>query len=182
MLGDRHMNTRRLAVLTLITLLSGCIGNSEVSSPPANDAIHTTTGTLTALPTVECDGPSDEVALLGELCGMEVWPTGWLPTHRGGFAADIGPDGGPFILIFADPVDSSGSLASRLRYSVYIQQNVTSLGYAQGWRSAEPVTDGAVTTDHAEHVGCSGDTWTGQGEVLWRNTTVRFSWSGALGC
>ncbi len=174
-----------IAVLTL-----GCAKN-EVDAPPVNAAITNqaaTPGTEPDMPYhVACDGPSEDLAVLGAVCGADTNDLDWTKTDGPGMAMAVGSIGGPMFMVYARsgyPSDYQADMSDRLGYSAYF----VSLGRTGGdeallneWKSGEPVVAGSVLTFDARFVACS-EGWSGEGSFVFRSTTVSFAWMAIEPC
>jgi hypothetical protein len=167
----------------------GC-DSSRVNAPPVNTAISNTAGSVTLPFTVQCDGPADEVALLGGICGSGTSGLEWFLTDApSGMATMIGPGSGPFFLLY-DRVDHdpsvSANVAGQAHYAafVFLQQEPSEASpetILDGWIGAEAVSSGAVVTQQVDFLACGGG-WLGQGSFVWRTTKLTFAWSASELC
>lgn len=163
---------KRLSVLLgfLGLLASGCIGSGPdpVAPPAANAAIVQSSVPLfdsAEVTTVECDGPADEVALLGGLCGADAFTASGYPLSGGwGRETDLG---NLELYVMGDPEDFS-----TLEFAAF----VTPSG-----GSREPVTEGSVHVTMASNTACSSS-FTATATFLWRGTTIRVPWSSTVPC
>lgn len=171
-----HRKGRILVGLACFAGVSGCFGPPPVSSPPPNASISVAIGTLTLPTRVECEGPAEELALLGDICGAATGTLALRETTGGGFRVVVGGSTGPYLLIYADPSDEAGTFAERLQYAAFVQMEVDDEGRPKPWREAEPVAEGVVITEYAEPGYAGYEWWRAQGEFLWRHTTIRLAW------
>jgi hypothetical protein len=180
------MKFHLLIGLVPMSLFFGCTPVHPIAGPSPNPDIAATTGPITLPYIVECDGPTDELEVLGDLCGSPSGDLYRLETRGHGFATMVGPDEGPLLLIFAESTGEADDLPETLGYAAYIRLDgyLEEGGYAamQSWRDAIPVTEGAVVTRTAEPASCSPLEWIGQGELLFRNTTLTLAWSAGGAC
>jgi hypothetical protein len=166
----------------------GCAPVDDVPAPPANPAIVNTAGSTTLPARIECDGPAEELALLGALCGSTTSLVGWRGTDaEKGMAMAVGPEhGGPLLLVYnrLDRDPGLVNVAAEVKYSAFVllspadRDSTATLGE---WPKAESVSAGQVTSQLVKFEACS-DSWIAEGTFTWRSTQVRLSWAAARGC
>lgn len=166
-------------MLGLIFALSGCLPGAErVDAPSSNAAITVTSAASDRPYGIECDGPPDEVALLGALCGTELRgygdPSSAITNVDGyGMGTRIAPnDGGTgeAIYIFAEAPEASMSDVS---YAAYVAVFGTRGGTVEDWVYAEPVSEGEVAHESWTFDACTANPWAADATLLWRSTTIR---------
>lgn len=178
----------RVAVVSLIIV--GCADSDVIYSPPVNPAISNIEGIgMATLPLrVDCEGPAEDLAVLGGICGNRTDNLGWWKTDApAGMALWIGPQSGPLILLYNwlgyEP-DYRKNVAGEVQYSAYVlREGAPESGFSStlnAWDRAESVTNGDVITYWARF-SCSGS-WYGEGTFQWRSTTLKFAWLAGKGC
>jgi len=167
------------------TLLTGClIPDDDVPAPPANPAISNVAGSVTLPSRIECDGPAEELALLGKLCGASTAEVAWMGTDaEKGMSTALGPPDGPVLLVYnrLDRDPGRANVAAEVKYSAYVLLSVGSDDVLRSWSRAEPVSSGQVTSQLVTFQACSV-TWSAEGTFAWRSTTLRLSWGAMRPC
>lgn len=175
----------RGSVGLLCALLTGCLTSvDDVPAPPANAAISNAAGSVTLPSRIECDGPAEELALLGKLCGAKTVLAAWMGTDAAmGMSTALGPPEGPVVLLYnrleRDP--GRANVAGEVKYSAYVLLSVGSGDVLRSWSRAEPVSSGQVTSQLVRFEACSAS-WIAEGTFTWRSTTLRFSWGASRPC
>lgn len=175
----------RGSVVLLCAALGGCFNPADdVPAPPPNAAISNTAGSVTLPSRIDCDGPADELALLGKLCGAATPGAVWKGTDaKKGMSTALGPEEGPRLLIYnqlnRDP--GATNVAADVQYSAYVLLSAGSDDALRSWPRAEPVSAGQVTSELVKFEACS-ISWFAEGTFTWRSTTLRLSWGAARPC
>jgi hypothetical protein len=188
-MGARTRTPTALIAFSLLGCSNGC--SDQVDSPPMNSAITNQAGA--SLPdqlsfTVTCEGPDDELTILGGICGAKTDFLGWSSTDaQSGMGMWVGPTDGPLFMVF-NRLDyeppASKNVAAELQYAAYLVRKGMAddaVATLDQWSDGEPVTSGAVTTYDARFTACV-DSWVAEGTFLWRSTTPSFAWRAAQGC
>jgi hypothetical protein len=177
--------SRGTVVVLCATMLVGCINPSDdIPAPPPNADIANTAGSVTLPSRIDCDGPDDELALLGKLCGAATPDAVWIGTDaKKGMSTALGPERGPRLLIYnqLDRDPGGANVAAEVKYSAYVLLSVGSDDALRSWSRAEPVSAGQVTTELVKFEACS-ISWFAEGTFTWRSTTLRLSWGAARPC
>lgn len=145
---------------------------------------------------VQCDGPAEEIALLGAICSSTSH-TGYLYLDQDDGSTGVGvslPDrwevsSGARLLLYGlvdvPSRDWTDDRSASMTYAAYVLLDPSDIEaddpLLAHWGDAEPITEGTVVTEVATGDPC-GFGWTGSAELLWRNTTIRVSWEGSHGC
>lgn len=173
-------------------LLVGC-GDEQAEAPPANPRIENEAKDLpldvSALPfEVTCQGPAEELKLLGAVCGTQTHDLGWWPTDApGGMGMYIGPVGGPYLMLFGRVEyrpPSNKNVAAELKYAAFLVNRGAADDSAETlnqWRKGEPMSSGALVTYQA-YIGACSPGWMGEGTLQWRSTTLSLAWWSGLPC
>ena len=175
----------RGSVGLLCTMLTACLTPvDDVPAPPANPAISNAAGSVTLPSRIECDGPAEELALLGKLCGTETALGTWMGTDaEKGMSTAFGSPEGPVLLLYnrleRDP--GSANVAGEVKYSAYVLLSVRSDDVLRSWSRAEPVSSGQVTSQLVRFEACSAS-WFAEGTFTWRSTTLRLAWGASRPC
>jgi hypothetical protein len=180
----------RVAPLLIIgscALSVGC-GGEEVESPPVNPSISNTQGGVEIPFEVSCTGPDDDMALLGDLCGISASNLDWFPTDApAGMAMAIGPASGPLVLIFNrleyEPA-ASQNVAGEIRYAAFVSlggRADDAVDTLERWKQAEAVGAGTVVTELARFTACTGS-WEARATLVWRSTTLDVAWIASQPC
>lgn len=159
------LGTLLLALVSApLVLFGACTYQVPTYEPvPANDSI-VNSATPLATPDellVVCDGPEDEVAFLGFVCGARAWNVSAHLLHDVEF----------------------GNLITVGDFSFYAMgshNDVANLSY-EAFFQGEPVSEGRVHATTAVGGTC-GTTFRGSAEFLWRNTTIRMNIAGSSPC
>ena len=185
------VRTVTLCTLTVASAaLPGCSERDGVTPPPVNAAIDHEAGPGDGEFVVACDGPDDELALLGDLCGRAAQINMRFLDLDGddrGVGGHLASDRAHFLL-FARTVDAPADqpLAAALEYSAYVLLDPdASASYdaaLERWREAEAVTSGEVRTEAASSFDTCDGSWVGQGSFVWRETTITVRWQGYVSC
>lgn len=194
--------TSTLAI-TVTTMLSagGCIFNGPAferdPGPGPSDDISTTVvpaGAIAGTTAVSCDGPEDELALLGSLCGAPASHISW-NAHVGDQSIALrGSDGGPALLVIGfhteELPDGEYDHTADIRYAAYVVLEPPAAIEDNGWESTRQLMrswpegealTGTVATERAVATACGTD-FVGSAIFLWRETTITVPWSAALPC
>lgn len=184
------MAARFALIMGLLPLMAGC-ADDEANAPPANPHITNQAGDPDAptLPyVVSCDGPEEELKMLGGICGTKTEVIPWTPTDAPtGRGMAIGPADGPYLMVFGrveHEVAPGDDAFAELAYSAYFVNRgraENSVATLELWSKGEPVTSGALITYQAR-VGACSPNWMGEGTLLWRTTTISLAWWSALPC
>ena len=161
------MKTVAALGLLLMLPLSACSPDNRVDPVSAQSSIiySETPIPLADEAIVECDGPADELALLGSLCGAST------QNLRAEGIRDV--EWGNRI-----------SLDSFYLYAMGSADDLPNLVYAAGVSTAdgdEAVVEGMVNPTFATPNACS-TTFAATAEFLWRNTTIRMNLSASIPC
>lgn len=183
---------RTYLVPSLIVLLSACSTQDYVEAPPVNDSFLLETGESEGPLAVQCEGPDDELQLLGSLCGSDELFLGWSRTDvsGAGMATSVGQDGGAQLIIFNEierSPDYRDNVASEVVYSAYVVLETSStpsssVARLDQWSEGEAVAGGNVITESVVYDSCIGSSWVASGTFTWRNTEITLSWDAAAGC
>lgn len=174
-------------------LLAGCAFDQElVDAPPINTRITSELGTPANLDQVQCEGPDQELALLGSLCGAQPTNLSWTRTNApgAGMAMTVGANGGPLLIIFNEVPrnpDYREDVADEVSHAAYValkseRDPESSVARLNQWRDGEPVESGAVVVDGVQFDACSGASWVASGSFRWRTTDIALSWVSGSGC
>lgn len=184
------MGVRAALLNALVSLMAGC-GAGEASAPPVNPRISNQAADpdVPTLPyEVSCDGPEDELRVLGGICGTKTEVIDWTPTDAPtGMGMAIGPADGPYLMVFGRverEVEPGDDVSAELGYSAYFVKRGpagNSVATLEQWSKGEPITSGSLITYRAR-VGACSPGWMGEGTLLWRTTTFSLAWWSGLPC
>lgn len=184
--------SKLLFIPALPALLLAACSQEVVDAPPSNPRITSEQGTPMNLDQVQCEGPEQELALLGSLCGASAMNRGWSGTDApgAGMAMAVGEDGGPLLIIFNEvqrTPDYRDNVADEVSHAAYVvleaaRDPESSVARLNQWRDGEPVASGAVVVGNVQFDACSGDSWRASASFRWRSTDVALSWVSGSGC
>lgn len=192
--------TSILAVMIALTLpVAGCVYSPAFEHEPGpgpSDDISTSVapeGTSGSPSTVSCDGPEDELALLGSLCGSSQPSPTWNGHVGDQSIAFRGTDGGAALLVLGyhtqELPDGERDHAADIRYAAYLVLDPpwddtnhweSTRRLMRAWPEGEALT-GEVVTERAVASACSTN-FMGSATFLWRETTITVTWAAALPC
>jgi hypothetical protein len=184
------MPAAKLALIPAL-LLAAC-SDELVDAPPINTQIASEPGTPATLEKVQCDGPDQELALLGSLCGAPTLDLGWSMTSApgAGMATSVGEDGAPLLIIFNEVKRSPGSqdnVAGEVSHAAYIvldsvREPESSVARLNQWSDGEAVESGAVVVENVQFDACSSSSWRASAGFRWRSSEIALSWTSGRGC
>jgi hypothetical protein len=184
------LNLPRILLSLALVGAVGCDDPDRADPPPVNAAISNAQGPADDQPFVTCEGPDDELALLGGLCQWEIPEMlGWSFLDGDGDGMGLLFGDGPHLMLYAridrEP-EYQEQVAGELRYAAYVRlapvTGASPVERLELWTDAEAVDAGEVHTEHADFDVCAGDSWRGRGTFQWRSTTIRVRWSATHGC
>lgn len=186
-----HTNPTSL-LASFALLFTACSFHELVEAPPVNPTIQNSSGEALQASGVICEGPEDELALLGSLCEFDAaYETYWRGTDAAGegMATSLGIDGDPMLIITAEiarSTDTLANVAAEAEYAAFVVLETAPdsdvVSQLEQWRDGEAVDGGSVTTETLRFEACTGSTWVASGVFTWRNTTITVSWNAAQPC
>ena len=173
---------RRFGIITIALSICGLILAVGCNKgPEPNPDIETHVGNLDEAPgcgytdatsvSVTCNGPADELAELGDLCGFQSEPIVFKNKPTDGVVL-MGPPNGPMLMVYGIVPDTDHDRTEEIRYAVYLNLDPGSEPEME-WEDGDAL-DGSMTTYRALLHACTVCNYRASGTLRWRNTTLTF--------
>lgn len=186
------------AGLTAALALSGCFFGPTFEHDPGPGPSEDITASVapdanTASDVrVTCDGPADQIAMLGSLCDYSSSSVSW-NAHVGDQSISLGgADATLLVLGFhtQNLPDGEYDHTNDIRYAAYVVLDPPAAIDGNGWESERQTMrawaqgealSGEIVTQRAVATACGYD-FVGSGTLVWRDTTLTIRWAAVVPC